>query len=1015
MNEQVAGVFSQSGGTHTVANSLTLNPGGTYTLGGSALQLPGIQGGGAFSFSGGTLVAAPGFTTDQTTMIALSGNGGYVNTNSGVASFAGALSGSGGLNVFGGGTLNLATSNSFTGGTTVFGNGTTILLSDPNAMQGSTLTLTANNVGLTFDTGGGENTSFNLGGLSGTGNASLADADGNPLAVVVGGNGASTIYNGVLSGSGGSLTKAGNGTLVLGAANTYTDATSVNGGALLLDFTQSGVPTTNIVANTSTLSLGGGTLAIQGKASANNSQNVHQPGDQSRRIGHRRDGGRVRQGRRQCGKHQPRARRHRRFHTARRHAVRHERHHHYQHDDQRHPRRLRNLRRHRLGHRQCRRRHRSSSQLYRRQPRRGAEHRHGERLALRHTGAITSALTINSLLLTGNLGVNMSDAGSLTLASGGLIGNTSGSITGGVLEGAPADFSDGELIVFTPQTLTIASVIADNSGPTDLTKSGSGTLVLTGSNTYSGVTTINAGTLQLGSVAAVANLSTVNDNAVLAFNLPSPATFSGTIGGPGSLVQAGPSVLTLLAANFYTGSTVISAGTLQIGNGGSGAAIAGSSLLNNGSLIFNHDDSLEYDGVISGSGGLTQTGGGLLILTANNTYNGNTTISSGTVQLGNGTPSGSLGTGAITDNDTLVFNRSDNPTFSGLIGGSGVVVQIGGDLVVLTGTNNAAGGTVISAGTVQVGSGVASGSLGTGPVNIGDTLVFNMTGSATAANVISGNGNLLQTGAGAVTLLGNNSFQGDVTISAGTLQVGNGGSGASLAHANSVEDDGSLIFNHSDNVLFDAVISGSGSLTQAGNGILVLTNDNTYGGGTIISGGTLQVGHGGSGAAISAAAAVLDNGTLVFSHNDSLEIDGAISGSGSLTQSGIGTLILAGSNTYSGTTTISGGAIQLGNGGAGEFLASPSVILATTAAALVFSQSDSMIYSGAISGAGNLTQAGPGIVTLTGSNTYSGSTTISSGTLQVGTGGGGSLGSGPVLDYGSLVYNLAGPLTYPAL
>ena len=273
LSEQVGGlgVFSQSGGTHTSATALALNSGGSYALSGGVLQLPGIGGsGGSFSFSGGTLATAPSFTTNQN--MTLGGSGGYVNTNASAATFAGALSGSAGLYVFGGGTLTLATSNGFSGGATVSGSGTTVLLSDPNALQNSTLTLTAKNVGLAFDTGGGNNTSFNLGGLSGSGNASLVDSEGNPLELVVGGNGASTTYNGVLSGSGGSLTKVGSGTLVLGASNTYTDGTSVNGGALLLDFSQSGAPTSSIVSSSSSLSLGGGTLAVQGKASANNTQ-----------------------------------------------------------------------------------------------------------------------------------------------------------------------------------------------------------------------------------------------------------------------------------------------------------------------------------------------------------------------------------------------------------------------------------------------------------------------------------------------------------------------------------------------------------------------------------------------------------------------------------------------------------------------------------------------------------------------------------------------------------------------
>src|SRR5208283_2041631 len=96
--------------------------------------------------------------------------------------------------------------------------------------------------------------------------------------------------------------------------------------------------------------------------------------------------------------------------------------------------------------------------------------------------------------------------GLLTLAGGGLIGNTFGMITGGTLEGPSG--AAGELIVITPQTLTIASLIADNSGHTALTKAGSATLILTGSNTYSGTTNILAGTLQIGSGSASGSLGT---------------------------------------------------------------------------------------------------------------------------------------------------------------------------------------------------------------------------------------------------------------------------------------------------------------------------------------------------------------------------------------------------------------------------------------------------------------------------------------------------------------------------
>ena len=77
-------------------------------------------------------------------------------------------------------------------------------------------------------------------------------------------------------------------------------------------------------------------------------------------------------------------------------------------------------------------------------------------------------------------------------------------------------------------------------------------------------------------------------------------------------------------------------------------------------------------------------------------------------------------------------------------------------------------------------------------------------------------------GTGILTLLGSNTYSGGTTISAGTLQVGNGGSGAAIGSTSGVLDNGGLVFNHSDIVTFSPLISGSGSLTQTGTGILTL-------------------------------------------------------------------------------------------------------------------------------------------------------------------------------------------------
>ena len=259
---------------------------------------------------------------------------------------------------------------------------------------------------------------------------------------------------------------------------------------------------------------------------------------------------------------------------------------------------------------------------------------------------------------------------------------------------------------------------------------------------------------------------------------------------------------------------------------------------------------------------------------------------------------------------------------------------------------------------------------------------------------------LTQAGSGVLTLLGSNTYTGDTTISAGTLQLGNGGSGASIGNTNGVLDNSSLVFFHGDSVTFLPAISGSGNLTQAGSGVLTLLGNNTYSGSTTVSGGTLQVGNGGGGEFLASPSVSLSNSAaLVFNQSDVQTYGGVISGVGNVTLTGTdGLLTLLGSNTYTGNTTVSGGTLQIGSGGSGAFLASPSISLSNSAA-LVFSQSDSQIYGGVISGSGNVAMTGSGLLTLLGSNTYSGTTTISGGTLQVGNGiAAATLGTGAVTD-----------------
>jgi len=533
----------------------------------------------------------------------------------------------------------------------------------------------------------------------------------------------------------------------------------------------------------------------------------------------------------------------------------------------------------------------------------------------------------------------------------------------------------------------------------------SGTTILTANNNYTGGTTIAGGTLQLGnggtSGAIVGN---VVNNGVLAFNRSDSVTFAGLISGSGVVNQNGTGATILTANNTYTGGTTISAGTLQLGNGGATGAIVGD-VANNGALIFNRSNTLALGGQISGSGSVSQIGAGTTVLTGNNTYTGGTTISAGTLQLGNGGASGAI-VGDVANNGALAFNRSDTVAFPGLISGSGSVSQIGTGTTILTADNGYTGGTTISAGTLQLGNGGATGAI-LGNVANNGALAFNRSDTVTFAGLISGSGVVNQIGAGATILTADNSYTGGTTISAGTLQLGNGGTtGAILGD---VANNGALTFNRSDVQTFAGQISGSGVVNQIGTGTTILTADNTYTGGTTISAGALQLGNGGTSGSI--LGDVANNGLLAFNRSDTVTFAGLISGSGAVNQIGAGTTVLTGNNSYTGGTTIAAGTLQLGDGG------TSGAIVGDVAnnGALAFNRSDVQTYAGRISGSGVVNQIGAGTTVLTADNTYTGGTTISAGTLQLGSGGTSGAILGDVANNGALSFNRSDIQTFPGL
>ena len=392
-------------------------------------------------------------------------------------------------------------------------------------------------------------------------------------------------------------------------------------------------------------------------------------------------------------------------------------------------------------------------------------------------------------------------------------------------------------------------------GFSNYVKTGSGTWILTGTTTVFTPWTINSGTLSVssdgnlgaagsqltlsgGTLQNTSEFSTARDILLSgsgSFQTLENLTVTGLISGSGQLIKTGSSALILTNNNTYTGGTTLSAGTLQLGNGGTTGSVTGN-ILNNGSLVFNRSDALTYADVISGTGQLVQTGNGTLTLTGQNSYTGGTTINSGTLQIGNGGITGAI-TGDILNNGSLVFNRSDSLTYGGAVSGSGNFVKAGNGTLTLLGDNTYTGGTTLNSGTLQIGNGGTAGAI-SGNILNNASLVFNRSDSLTYGSVISGTGHFTQSGDGVLTLLGDNTYTGGTTINSGTLQLGNGGATGSVT--GNILNNGSLVFNRGDALTYGNVISGSGSLANTGNGTLTLTGQNTYTGSTSITAGTLK-------------------------------------------------------------------------------------------------------------------------------------------------------------------------------
>ncbi|WP_079821558.1 autotransporter-associated beta strand repeat-containing protein [Salmonella enterica] len=506
------------------------------------------------------------------------------------------------------------------------------------------------------------------------------------------------------------------------------------------------------------------------------------------------------------------------------------------------------------------------------------------------------------------------------------------------------------------------------SGSGQVVKSGDGALTLSGANSYSGGTLISDGTLVASNVEALGT-GDVTDDAVLELN--TGGDFDNAISGSGQVVKSGDETLTLSGSNTYTGGTLISGGTLVASNV---EALGSGDVTNDAVLELNTGGT--FDNVISGSGQVVKSGDDALTLSGANTYTGGTTINDGTLVA---TSVDALGTGDVTDNATLELNTGG--TFDNAISGSGQVVKSGDKMLTLSGANSYSGGTLISDGTL-VATNVEA--LGTGDVTNNATLELNTGGDFT--NNISGNGQVVKSGDDTLTFSGSNTYTGGTTINDGTLVA----TSVEALGSGDVTNDAVLALNTGGD--FANNIGGTGSVVKSGDETLTLSGTNSYTGGTLISSGTLvanDVNALGTGD-------VTDNATLML--NTGGDFINNIGGTGRVEKSGDDTLTLSGSNSYTGGTLISSGTLVATNVdalGSGDVTDNATLELNTGGT-----------FDNAISGSGQVVKSGDETLTLSGANSYTGGTLISSGTLVATSVE--ALGSGDVTDNAVLELNTGG-------
>jgi fibronectin-binding autotransporter adhesin len=656
----------------------------------------------------------------------------------------------------------------------------------------------------------------------------------------------------------------------------------------------------------------------------------------------------------------------------------------------------------------------------------------------------TLALGHNSALGTGTLTIN---GGTLSASGGARIVGNAMTLGGNFSVGGSQDLEFTGAINLGGGTRTITVDNTANttfSGAigqpwySSLVKAGDGRLVLSGDNTFSGTVTVDNGTLALthsnalgttGQWNAISNGATLELSNNISVNEGGFDVAGAGHGGAGAIHNLSGNN-TLAGQLQMTGDTTLAAtaGSLtlasQVNTQGYALTVAGA-----GDMTLN--------GAINGPGGsLTKSGSGTLTLSAANNHEAGTTLAGGTIVAnhanalaynGNITFTGGTleyGTGITTDWSSRLANSSsaiaidtngNNVAFASTIAGTntGGLTKSGTGTLTLSGANSYTGATTVSTGTLNLqnasalGAGSTATTVGNGAtlqlqggisitgrtLNLGGTLE-----SVSGANnwrgdiSLTGNASILSSTAGQEFGIGKTDFSSVVTVGSNTLTVGGSGNTRINSFLGQTGDTGSFVKNGSGTVTFYGDENRYTGTTTVNEGTLVLDTANSFFDKTIL--GNLVIGDGTHSATVlygsgSADNKIKDTSTVTINAGGLLDLKGRRDTIGALVMNGgtvdtrnvvgeQGVLTLSGDVTVGGTSasTINGYQFSLNDALNGSNVRNFTVADATSSTASDLTINSQVVFGG-------INKLGTGTMTLTGNNTYGGTTTVSAGVLNI--------------------------------